>query len=191
MNLLDLNTDCLMQVISHLKLDDQARLARCCRKLRALCLSESAFKRDIECGLSSDFENYNRICINLGSWRLTARFLRDIAKPPLTMIWRVLPKWIGRIVEALPWESIGVDEEVIMREATPMLTCYAMLYPELMDSSENKFWQVMYPKGWRVGPKSALWIFNMELYNYPQSCQNLGFYVRMLIQERIDKYHGG
>ena len=179
-----LNVDCLLHIIAFLSLKDQASLALCCRQLSSLCLNERILKRHVE-STYGDFD-YPRMYRNLGTWKVTACFLQDISHPVQVLLRQVMPDWITKFTCALPWQLIGVDMGDALYEGLSMNACYITHYPQLV-GVKDPFWKIM-AKTWKGSPKTVLWNRPTTIPRYPRFCQNVGFFVRLLIQQRIDKY---
>lgn len=183
---MDLNFDCLLIIINYLCLADQANLARCCKGLNSLCLRERTFKTKLH-KYMYQFD-LQRIYINLGSWRRTARYWTEVVYPLEMFNWKIMPRYIDRYINSYNnLRLMGVDDDDAYIEAKAMIDCYKQLYPYLLNTHIPP--KSLMLNAWHSSEKSELWNWEVSsVHNYPLSCRNLGFLTRLTFQSYIDKH---
>ena len=200
--IIDLNLDCLLHIINFLSLDDQTKLARCCKLFNSLCLNEREFQRYVKQEFGSfDYRRIHRTC---KTWRETAHHFHDTVLQVRLFIREVLPQWIFRLSDGHPWCLIFPESHMTrctVLETIYLIECIHNVYPQLMemtpsnDRDNDMFWQIIY-KQWLIGPKSNLWDLPLTHAYFPpprgqpdaQGMNNLVFFVRIHIQRSLSHF---
>lgn len=191
MELLELNDQCLFIIIQYLCIHRQALVARCCKRLRGLALSEPSFRTYVHCTFPDIC--YKDIYATTRSWRYTAQYLAETAYPVRYMVTSILPICIRGIIHALPWEEIQLTEETVQEEGSGMAECYNKIYTQLMTDNpdkSHKLNRLMFPAWCSEGGKTYLWQIPTRNHAEGGLCTNMGIAVRLVIQAFINIYAG-
>ena len=189
-----LNADCLMHITSFLALETQAKLARCCQRMKLVCLTEKDFK-DYATTTFPEID-YRAYYAKFNSWRATAKYLKDTVRPLQIVLFRVMPANYDHLSDPLLWTIFG---DTYMDEVKAAVACYQQAYPGLLkaieEGNDDLFWGHLF-KVWQTGPKSDLWdqpLAQISRHYYPEhlkrrpDCLSTGFYLRRYVQKTISR----